>query len=154
MFVVNNYPSLDNHSLSTLAITFINIVVPRLCLVRPLTIVYAHLLTHFTAIHSQGHFYPVRPLFFCRTLPGKCLKHSTPSPQRVLHSIICNRVMLQILKYRAESPPPLTPSNHEPRSRSTYGNTLDIFPSLQPLTSFATTDELELDSASMLEREG
>ena len=78
MFVVNNYPSLNNHSLPTLAITFINIVVPRLCLVRPLTIVYAHLLTHFTAIHSQGHFYPVRPLFFLPHIAGEVLKTLYP----------------------------------------------------------------------------
>lgn len=116
------------------------------CLCTPADPFYSH--------SFSRAFLPCTSTFFLPQLPGKCLKHSTPSPQRVLHSIICNRVMLQILKYRAESPPPLTPNNHEPRSRSTYGNTLDIFPSLQPLTSFATTDELELDSASMLEREG
>ncbi|KIK00610.1 hypothetical protein K443DRAFT_132622 [Laccaria amethystina LaAM-08-1] len=75
-------------------------------------------------------------------------------PQRVLHSIFCNRVMLQILKYRAESPPPLTPNNHGSRSRSGHASTLEVFTSLQPNTSFTTADEVELDSASILEREG
>ncbi|EDQ99665.1 uncharacterized protein LACBIDRAFT_316183 [Laccaria bicolor S238N-H82] len=100
-----------------LCITFINIVVPRLCL----------------PLELKGIF----------TLP-----------QRVLHSIVCNRVVLQILKCRAESPPPLTPNNHGSRSRSAYGNNLEIFTSVQPITSFTTTDEVELDSASILEREG
>ena len=152
-----NYPSLNNHSLPTLGITFINIVVPRISLVRPLAIFHARLLTHFTATVSQGHFLSVRPLFFfaahCRR---SAQEHSTFSPQRALHSIFCNRVVLQILKYRAESPPPLTPNNHGPRSRSAYAKTLEVLTSLQPITFFTTTttDEVEMDSASILEREG
>jgi hypothetical protein len=76
MLVVNNYSSHDNHSIPTLGITFVNIVVP-LGLVRPPTIVYPRLLTHFTATESQGHFYHVRPLFLSN-IAGEMLKTHYP----------------------------------------------------------------------------